>query len=83
MKTLIEKKTTVKQQLSDVLLDISWARLSKRYFGKSSSWIYHKLDGIDGNGRAGEFTLSERIILKNALIDFSERLRNASENIEI
>ncbi|UKK71895.1 DUF5053 domain-containing protein [Prevotella communis] len=24
----------------------SWADLSKTYFGKSNSWLYHKLDGI-------------------------------------
>jgi hypothetical protein len=84
MKTLIiSKQETIKQQLSDIILDISWAKISKKYFGKSSSWIYHKLDGIDDNGNKSDFTYSEKLQLKKALFDFSERIRNAAENIEI
>jgi hypothetical protein len=84
METLIiSKQDTVKQQLSDVIMDISWAKISQKYFGKSSSWMYHKLDGIDGNGNKNDFTYSERLQLKNALFDFSERIRKAAETIEI
>ena len=80
---VISKKNTVKQGLSDIIMDISWAKISKKYFGKSSSWIYHKLDGIDGNGSKSDFTYSEKLQLKNALYDFSERIRRAAETIEI
>ena len=84
MNTLIaSKQEVIKYQLSDIILDISWAKISKKYFGKSSSWIYHKLDGIDGNGNKSDFTYSEKLQLKNALIDFSERIRSAAEKIEI
>ena len=83
MNTLvISKQKTIKQQLSDIILDISWAKISQKYFGKSSSWMYHKLDGIDGNGNKSDFTYSEKLLLKNALFDFSERIRKAAENIE-
>ena len=40
---------TMKAQLSDLLISISWADLANRYFNRSGSWLYHKLDGIDGN----------------------------------
>jgi len=84
MNTLvISKRETIKHQLSDIILDISWAKISKKYFGKSSSWMYHKLDGIDGNGNKCDFTYSEKLQLKNALLDFSERTRKAAESIEI
>ena len=84
METLVaSKQETIKYQLSDVILDISWAKISQKYFGKSSSWMYHKLDGIDGNGNKSDFTYSEKLQLKNALFDFSERIRKAAENIEI
>ncbi|MCL1942469.1 MAG: DUF5053 domain-containing protein [Candidatus Azobacteroides sp.] len=76
------KTGVVKQQLSDILLDISWAKIAQKYFGKSSSWMYHKLDGIDGNGNKSDFSYSEKLQLKNALFDFSERIRRAAENIE-
>ena len=80
METLaITKQETIKYQLSDILLDISWTKISKKYFGKSSTWIFQKLDDIDGNG----FTYSEKLQLKNALFDFSERIQKAAEKIEI
>jgi hypothetical protein len=77
------KAKTVKQSLSDILTDMSWAKIAQKYFGKSSSWIYHKLDGIDGNGNKSDFTSTEKIQLRNALFDFSERIRRSAESIEI
>ena len=32
--------TTIKERMQDILLDISWRALARRYFGKSSSWRY-------------------------------------------
>jgi hypothetical protein len=81
MKAILKTKT-VKQHLSDILMDISWAKIAQKYFGKSSSWMYHKLDGIDGNGNESDFTYAEKLQLKNALFDFSERIRHAAESIE-
>jgi hypothetical protein len=77
------KKTTVKQQLAEILLDISWTKIAQKYFKKSSSWIYHKLDGVDGNGNESDFTYSEKLQLKNALFDFSERIRRTAESLDV
>ena len=77
MKTaLISKQETVKHQLSDILLDISWAKISGKYFGMPCSWLHQKLDG------SNEFSYAERLKLKNALLDFSERIRIAAERID-
>ncbi len=35
---------SMKKQLADLLVAISWADLARTYFGKSSSWLYHKMD---------------------------------------
>ena len=82
MKNLTELKEaqagTVKADLQDILLAISWSDLSKTYFGKSNSWLYHKLDGLDGL----EFTDEEKQILKGALVDLSNRIRKAADNIK-
>ena len=51
------------------------------YFHKSSSWLYHKMDGIDGNGGKGGFSEKEAFLLRSALIDLSERLRKAADEI--
>lgn len=84
METVIQAKTLipdVKSKMSDILVAISWREIARTYFGKSSSWLYHKLDGIDGNGGAGGFTPEEATQLKEALCDLSDRIRRAAESI--
>lgn len=73
---------TMKAKLYDLLISISWSDLSHRYFQKSGSWLYHKLDGIDGNKKPTEFTEEEKYQLKGALIDLSDRIRRAADTIE-
>lgn len=85
MATMTLKETqsgTMKATLEDILLAISWADLSKNYFGKSNSWLYHKLDGIDGNKKPTEFSEEEKYQLKGALVDLSERIRRAADRIQ-
>ena len=53
------KDNTVKQRLQDILLSVSWREVANTYFDRSASWLYHKLDGIDGNGGVGGFTDKE------------------------
>lgn len=73
--------TDMKVRLKDILLIVSWRELSKKYFGKSSSWLYHKMDGISGNGTPGGFTKREAEAMKSALLDLSNRIRIAAESI--
>lgn len=85
MATMRLKETqaeTMKAQLSDLLISISWADLAKRYFNRSGSWLYHKLDGIDGNKKPTAFTDEEREQLRGALIDLSDRIRRAADSIQ-
>jgi hypothetical protein len=82
MNTLTSKRTSVSMQLQDIRLDITWSNIARKYFNKSASWLYNKMNGIDGNGGEGDFTYSERLQLKNALYDFSERIRKAADSIE-
>lgn len=71
----------MKETLQDILLDISWARLSTNYFGKSRSWLHQKLDGINSNGGNGGFTDEEKTELKKALKDLASRINIAAEKI--
>ena len=73
--------TQIKTTLQDVYLYIGWGKFSNTYFGKSASWIYNKFNGHDGNGGEGGFTESEKEQLKNALFDFSDKIRRIAENI--
>lgn len=70
-----------KQKNIELLLDINVARLAHRYFHKSSGWLYHKFDGIDGNGKETDFTPEERELFKGALCDLADRLRCAADEI--
>ena len=64
--------TTIKQQLYDLLISISWSDLSHRYFGKSCTWLYNRLNGIDRNNQPVTFTEEE----KETLIQRQYNVRN-------
>ena len=84
METVMTKPvviTDMKKKASDILLAISWRELANNYFHKSSSWLYHKMDGIDGNGGKGEFSPAEAKQLQMALYDLSDRIRAAADRI--
>ena len=81
METKTLKTQTMSTQLRDIRQDITWSKISRRYFDKSASWMYNKLNGIDGNGNDGEFTYSEKMQLRNALYDFAERVRSSADSI--
>lgn len=72
----------MKQTLNDVLMDISWAHLSMRYFGRSRSWLHQKLDGRSSNGGEGDFTPEEKAKLRDALKDLARRIDQAAGRIE-
>lgn len=73
----------MKSRLSDISMSLSWRDIAWRYFQKSSSWLYHKLDGIDGNGGVGGFSKEEAEQLRGALYDLSDRIRKAADKITI
>lgn len=73
--------TDMKRKVQDILMAVSWRDFANTYFQKSSSWFYHKMDGIDGNGGTGGFNQQETEQMRGALIDLSNRIRRAAENI--
>ena len=70
-----------KARLSDILVAVSWREIPRTYFGKSSSWLYHKLDGIKGDGSDGGFTVQETQQLKSALNDLASRITDAASKL--
>lgn len=73
----------IKQRLFDTGLIniISWADVSRNYFNKSNSWLYHKLRGIDGNGKPTTFSEDELTTLKESLLDLSKRIADFSNSL--
>ena len=70
------KDSAVKQRIQDIQMLISWREIAHTYFGKSASWL-----GIDGNGGVGGFTEEEKIMLREALCEVSNRIRAAADRI--
>lgn len=69
-------------RLADILVAISWREIARSYFGKSSSWLYHKLDGIKSDGSpGGGLTEAERIQLKESLEDLATRINIAASKL--
>ena len=77
----MEENKKIKNILQDIILSVAWDEISKQYFGKSNSWLYHKLNGIDENKNITEFSEKEKEQLKEALMDLSSRIRTAAERI--
>lgn len=75
------KGTKIKQENIELLLDINVGSLARKYFNKSGFWLYHKLDGIDGNGKKTDFSPEELELLKGALYDLADRLRKAADKL--
>lgn len=73
--------TDMRKRMQDISLAISWRELANTYFHKSSSWLYHKMDGIDGNGGVGGFNQEETEQMRGALVDLSNRIRRAAETL--
>lgn len=74
-------KSLFRAKLHDILLTVRWGDISKKYFGKSPSWLYHKLDCIDGNGGEGGFTPEELKQFKGALCDLADRIRRVADSL--
>lgn len=84
METVVDRPALIgdmKKRIRDIQMAISWREFANTYFHRSSSWFYHKLDGIDGNGGEGGFTEEEAEQLRGALIDLSERIRRVADSI--
>lgn len=73
--------TQVKNSLREIYLYITWGKFSNTYFNRSSSWLYNKFNGTDGNGGQGGFTEAEKEQFKTSLLDFSEKIRRIAENL--
>ena len=73
--------TDMRKRMEDIQFAISWRELANTYFTRSCSWLYHKLDGIDGNGGVGGFSPQEAEQLRGALCDLADRIRRAADSI--
>lgn len=72
---------TMAEKMGEITKMVSMAYIAKTYFGKSRSWLAHKLNGNIINGKAAQFTSEELDILKSALNDMSRKLGSLSVSL--
>lgn len=78
-----DKRLSPRQKAEDILIDVSWQSIAHRYFGKSSSWFYHKFNerDVNGTGVPYKFTDKELEILKGGLCDLAKRIRKVADTL--
>jgi len=57
---------------------VSISYIAKQYFGKSRSWLHHKLKGDYINGKPAELTPAEKKKLSLALEDISRQIHQTA-----
>lgn len=77
----LKEKIALREQLEDVLPLISVSALSKKYFGKSSSWFYQRLNGNLVHGKPAAFTQEELFRLADALKEIGNKINHAALSI--
>ena len=77
----LKEKIALRDQLEDVLPLISVSALSKKYFGKSSTWFYQRLNGNLVHGKPAAFTQEELFRLADALKEIGNKINHAALSI--
>lgn len=72
------EESAIKLQLQEIAEIVSLSYLAKKYFNKSRSWLYQRLNGNMVNGKPARFTQEELQTFNNALQDISKRIGSLS-----
>lgn len=70
----IERTMTLRKKLEPILPLINVAGFSRRYFGKSSSWFYQRMNGNIVHGKPMSFTDEELKKLQDAFQDLAKQI---------
>lgn len=68
------EELTMAEKLGEAAQMISMAYIARTYFGKSRSWLAHKINGNIVNGKVSTFSEEELATFKHALADMSGKL---------
>lgn len=74
-----EKVFDLKEQ--DIMKVLKVSYIAERFFGRSRSWLCHKLNHDMKNGKPDDFTDSERKKLKEALDTIAYEIQILSDNL--
>lgn len=69
-----EEVNHLRQQLGSLPEMINLSCIARRYFGKSRTWLYQRINGNKVNGKTVYFTRAELKKLEEAMHDISKQL---------
>lgn len=69
-----EEVNYLRKQLGNLPEIINLSSVARRYFGKSRTWLYQRINGNKVNGKTAYFTRAELRQLQEALQDISKQL---------
>ena len=75
----IRNRIQVRKKLEPILPYISVSALAKKYFDRSSSWFYQRLNGNVVHSKPAIFTENELKTLEYALQDIAKKLVDTAE----
>jgi hypothetical protein len=73
--------TDMKARMWDIIIAVNWQQLARKYFGKPSTWIYQRFEGIDDEGNVAGFTPEETQQFKDALKDLARRINECADRL--
>lgn len=65
----------------DIAKVLKVSYIAERFFGRSRSWLCHKLNNDIVNGKRAGFTIEERNQLKNALDTIAQEIQILSDKL--
>lgn len=76
-----EIKTVLNLDREDIGKVLKVSYIAERFFGRSRSWLCHKLNNDIVNGKREGFTIDERKKLKEALDTIALEIQTLSDNL--
>lgn len=80
-KTLSADKKVLDLKEQDIMRVLKVSYIAERFFGRSRSWLCHKLNHDIRNGKPDDFTEPERKKLKDALDTIAYEIQILSDNL--
>lgn len=74
-------KLVVDLKREDIAKVLKVSYIAERFFGRSRSWLCHKLNNDIVNGKRDGFTIDERKKLKDALDTIAYEIQTLSDNL--
>jgi hypothetical protein len=81
MKSLYKNGTYVELKEQDIMKVLKASYIAERFFGKSRSWITHKLNHDLKNGKPDDFTRDERKKFRDALETIAFEIQSLADSM--